>query len=395
MKKISLTILSMAMFFVVIAQQVPTSNNAATPNQQTPIIKFESTTFDFATIKEEKGVATCVFKFKNIGKQEVQVLSVRPSCGCSTTEYTKESIKPGGSGVVKVTYDPANRPGVFNKSIAVTTNDPAAPNVTLFIKGNVLPKPKTKEQLFPVQQGNLRFLTNHLSFNLTDNETKVDTLKFYNAGNTKIELKFLNLPAFVTILSPSVIKVNAGAESKIIVKYEAAKRNEIGFVYDKFTINTNDSAQLEKIVYLSANISEDFSKLTPEQLANAPMLSIDKEEFDFGRVLVGEVVDHYYVLKNEGKSKLVIRKVKASCGCTATQPEQMEIEPGRSTRIKASFNSAGRVGQQHKTITVITNDPRRSNITLTIKGDVYKEDAIEIKGDAQKGEGSGTMYKIK
>ena len=392
MKKISLTILSMAMIFVVMGQQVPTSNNT-TPIS--PIIKFESTTFDFATIKEEKGVATCVFKFKNIGKQEVQVLSVRPSCGCSTTEYTKESIKPGGSGVVKVTYDPANRPGVFNKSIAVTTNDPAAPNVTLFIKGNVLPKPKTKEQLFPVQQGNLRFLTNHLSFNLTDNETKVDTLKVYNAGKTKIELKFINLPKFVTVLSPAVMKVDAGAESKIIVKYEAAKRNEIGFVYDKFTINTNDSTQLEKIVYLSANISEDFSKLTPEQLANAPMLSIDKEEFDFGRVLVGEVVDHYYVLKNEGKSKLVIRKVKASCGCTATQPEQMEIEPGRSTRIKASFNSAGRVGQQHKTITVITNDPKRSNITLTIKGDVYKEDAIEIKGDTQKGEGSGTMYKIK
>lgn len=392
MKKISLTILSMAMIFVVMGQQVPTSNNT-TPIS--PIIKFESTTFDFATIKEEKGVATCVFKFKNIGKQEVQVLSVRPSCGCSTTEYTKESIKPGGSGVVKVTYDPANRPGVFNKSIAVTTNDPAAPNVTLFIKGNVLPKPKTKEQLFPVQQGNLRFLTNHLSFNLTDNETKVDTLKVYNAGKTKIELKFINLPKFVTVLSPAVMKVDAGAESKIIVKYEAAKRNEIGFVYDKFTINTNDSTQLEKIVYLSANISEDFSKLTPEQLANAPMLSIDKEEFDFGRVLVGEVVDHYYVLKNEGKTKLVIRKVKASCGCTATQPEQMEIDPGQSTRIKASFNSAGRVGQQHKTITVITNDPKRSNITLTIKGEVYKEDAIEIKGDTQKGEGSGTMYKIK
>lgn len=408
MKKISLTMLSMAVLSIAIGQKVTSSSSkqsnasAATPktevgisNQQASSIKFEATTFDFATIKEEKGVVTCVFKFKNVGKQDVQILNVRPSCGCTTSEYTMEPVKPGGSGIVKATYDPARRPGPFNKSIAVTTNNTGSPNITLFIKGNVLEKPKTKEEMYPVQQGNLRFLTNHLSFNLTDNQVKVDTVKIYNAGKKKMELKFVNLPAFVTVLSPQVIKLDTGAESKIVVKYDAAKRNEIGFVYDKFSITTNDSAQLEKIIYLSANINEDFSKLTPQQLANAPVLVVDNETYDFGKIKLGEVVDCIFVLKNEGKSKLIIRKVKASCGCTATQPEEMEIEPGKSTRIKASFNSAGRVGQQHKTITVITNDPKRSNITLALKGEVIKDDAIEIKGDPQKGEGSGTMYKIK
>ncbi|MEI6347365.1 MAG: DUF1573 domain-containing protein [Bacteroidota bacterium] len=410
MRKIALTFLSMSIIGLSIAQKTNSTSpkqveaNQAqpketvilpSPNGLDPIIKFETTTFDYGVIKEEKGPANGVFKFKNVGKADLQILSVRPSCGCTTSEYTKEAIKPGGSGVIKATYDPARRPGEFNKSISVVTNDPKNQNMMIFIKGNVIEKPKSKDELYPVQQGGLRFLTNHLSFNLTNVETKIDTLKVYNSSKKKMDLKYDKLPNYITILNPIVTKLDTGAVAKIIVKYDAVKRQEIGFVYDKFTIFTNDSTQIEKIVYLSANISEDFSKLTPEQLANAPVLAVDSDTYDFGKVNIGAVVEYDYVLKNTGKSILVIRKVKASCGCTAAQPEKMEIEPGQSTKIKASFNSAGRPGQQHKTITVITNDPKKSSITLTLKGEVLKEDSIEIKGDPKKGEGSGTMYKIK
>lgn len=378
----------------------PVTHSPANSQTQVPvdgsqiaIIKFESTTYDFKTLKEEKGPATCTFSFKNVGKTDVQILNVRPGCGCTTSEYTKEPVKPGASGVVKATYDPAHRPGVFNKTIAVTTNDPASPNITLIIKGNVLARPKTRDEQYPVQQGALRFLTNHLSFNLTSVETKIDTLKIINVGKTKMEFKYDKLPAYVTILNPNFTKLDTGKAGNIIVKYDAAKRNEIGFAYDKFTIITNDTAQLEKLIYLSANITEDFSKLTPEQMANAPVMVVEKESYDFGKVKEGDLVEYNYVIKNEGKSTLIFRKVKASCGCTATQPEKMEVEAGQSTRIKASFNSTGRVGQQNKTITVITNDPKKSNVTLTLHGEVYKDGAVEIKGDPKKGEGSGTIYK--
>ncbi len=357
-------------------------------------IKFETLTYDFKTIKEEKGPQTCVFKFTNVGKEDIQILNVRPGCGCTTSEYTKEPVKPGGSGVVKATYDPTRRPGVFNKSIAVTTNDPASPNITLIIKGNVLEHPKTRDELYPMQQGSLRFFTNHLSFNLTNTETKIDTLKVVNAGAKRIEFNYDKLPSYVTILNPILTKLDTGKTGKIIVKYDAAKRNEIGFAYDKFSITTNDTAQVDKLVYLSANISEDFSKLTPEQMANAPAITVEKEAYDFGKVKVGDMVEYNFVITNTGKSKLIFRKVKASCGCTATQPEKMEVEPGETTHIKATFNTTGKVGQQHKTITVITNDPKKSNITLTLQGEVLKDGAIEIKGDPQKGEGGGTIYKV-
>ena len=76
------------------------------------------------------------------------------------------------------------------------------------------------------------------------------------------------------------------------------------------------------------------------------------------------------MLKNEGKSNLIIRKTKASCGCTAIAPENNVIAPGESTKIKTTFNSAGKKGVQNKTITVITNDPENTTIILNVKGEV-------------------------
>jgi len=78
------------------------------------------------------------------------------------------------------------------------------------------------------------------------------------------------------------------------------------------------------------------------------------------------------LLTNSGKSDLHIRKVKASCGCTAVQPEKNVIAPGESVNIKTVFNSAGKTGNQNKTVTIITNDPKKSKLILWVKGEVIK-----------------------
>jgi len=78
------------------------------------------------------------------------------------------------------------------------------------------------------------------------------------------------------------------------------------------------------------------------------------------------------VITNSGKRDLVIRKVKASCGCTAVQPAKTVISPGESVDIKTVFNSAGKVGNQNKTVTIITNDPKKSTLILWVKGEVQK-----------------------
>ena len=75
---------------------------------------------------------------------------------------------------------------------------------------------------------------------------------------------------------------------------------------------------------------------------------------------------------NKGKSDLLIRSVKASCGCTAANPATNVVKPGTSTDLNVLFDSNGKLGMQNKTITIISNDPNSSTTILRISGNVNK-----------------------
>lgn len=97
-------------------------------------IVWKSETIDVGEIQQGKPKAI-VFEFKNTGKTDVIITNVQGSCGCTATDYTKESIKAGKSGIVTATYNAANV-GPFTKTVTVTTNSEASPKV-LTLKGTV------------------------------------------------------------------------------------------------------------------------------------------------------------------------------------------------------------------------------------------------------------------
>lgn len=105
-------------------------------------IKFDKTTHDFGTFSENSPKVSCIFKFTNTGNDLLIIHQAVASCGCTIPDYTKEPIKPGESGEIKVTYNGAGKyPGHFKKSITVRTN--GKPEMTrLYIEGKMTPKDK-------------------------------------------------------------------------------------------------------------------------------------------------------------------------------------------------------------------------------------------------------------
>ena len=102
-------------------------------------IKFDKTTYDFGTFSENNPKVTCVFKFTNTGDDLLVIHQAVASCGCTVPSYTKEPIKPGESGEIKVTYDGKGKyPGHFKKSITIRSN--AKTEMTrLYIEGDMTP----------------------------------------------------------------------------------------------------------------------------------------------------------------------------------------------------------------------------------------------------------------
>ena len=68
-------------------------------------------------------------------KKSIQILTVKPSCGCTTPDWSKKEVKPGKEGFIVAEYNPKGRPGVFRKSLSVVTSDNK--RSVIFIKGKV------------------------------------------------------------------------------------------------------------------------------------------------------------------------------------------------------------------------------------------------------------------
>ena len=96
--------------------------------------KFNVETHDFGKIPHNQP-ASFEFTFSNDGDAPIIISEVRPTCGCSVADFTKAPVKPGDSGVIKVTYD-ASVKGPFTKSFIVKSNT-NTPVKNLTIKGNV------------------------------------------------------------------------------------------------------------------------------------------------------------------------------------------------------------------------------------------------------------------
>jgi hypothetical protein len=218
----------------------------------------------------------------------------------------------------------------------------------------------------------MRLKSNHLAFgNLKNTSSNQKSLEVINNSDKEISVAFQRVPKHIVIaMKPAVLKPKQKGE--IVATYDAPQRNDWGFVIDRMSLEINGTTDRTYSLVVSANIEEDFSTLSAAELANAPVLNVDDPEFKFGKIKQGEKVEHTYVLSNTGKSDLLIRKVKASCGCTAVQPEKKIIGPGESVNIKTVFNSAGKMGNQNKTVTIITNDPKKSKMILWVKGEVLK-----------------------
>jgi len=84
--------------------------------------------------------------------------------------------------------------------------------------------------------------------------------------------------------------------------------------------------------------------------------------WDFGKIRQNDVVFHEFVFVNEGNAPLVIERIATSCGCTAALASEDTIGPGKSGKVKVTFDSRGYSGKIVKYIFVESNDaddPRR------------------------------------
>ena len=333
-------------------------------------LDFDKTEHNFQKIKETDGEVSYSFLYENNSKVPIILVTVENHNRSSIrVSFKSDTIQPKGKGNISVTLNPRNLSGNFEHVItAKTIENEKKYDYSLTIKANIEPRPRTKEEIYGMMEGNLRYKTNSLRYTMNPESVIIDTFAIYSVYGDTMTLSYATpLPASVEIISMPA-KLAPKEEGKIIFKYSAATKKDWGNVWDKFVINTSDTNRPAKSLYISGEIFDNFDVWTPEQKANAPKASFDKIEHAFGTATEGDEITHNFIITNTGKSILHIRKLKQSCGCTAVNPEKNDLNPGESTAIKAIFRTHGKTGKQMRTIDVITNDPETPKTTLMITG---------------------------
>ena len=97
-------------------------------------ITLDKTVHDYGTIKR-KSDGHCTFTLKNSGDKPLVITNVVTSCGCTTSDWPKEPLRPGAEKTMTVLYD-TKRTGFFSKTIKVFNNTGKSP-IELTIKGKV------------------------------------------------------------------------------------------------------------------------------------------------------------------------------------------------------------------------------------------------------------------
>ncbi|MEY8761201.1 DUF1573 domain-containing protein [Chryseobacterium tongliaoense] len=110
---------------------------APVSNQPLTSIALSESNFNFGNIKKGDKVEH-IYEITNTGTNPLVISEVKPGCGCTVPEFTKEPVLPGKKGKITLHFDSTNFDGNVNKFADVYANVDKAP-IKLTFTANIQP----------------------------------------------------------------------------------------------------------------------------------------------------------------------------------------------------------------------------------------------------------------
>lgn len=101
------------------------------------------------------------------------------------------------------------------------------------------------------------------------------------------------------------------------------------------------------------------------QSAASPLIQVQPDFIELGKITQGQQPRLQYVIKNHGKGELVVGPPEDGCSCTSITVEKNRLAPGESTKLNVTFLSSGRQGVQDRFLMIPSND--RTNPIVSVR----------------------------
>lgn len=352
-------------FFLLIFLLNSLASNTIFAQVSASNLKFNKLIHDFGIFDIKDGKKSFTFTFKNNSNSPILIQTVISSCGCTTPTWTKKPILPGDTGEIHITFLNDQGAYPFEKSLSVYITDIPKP-IILRIRGIVKDKNYKISDSYPIGIGPLKMKTTKINAGqISKGISKDFQLDVYNSSKKSIKITASNISKGLIIESmPQVM----APESSGILLISINPDFTANWGKSQFSamLKINDKLYNLPKLEFSCIIIDNFSKLTREQITNAPLPMAVKSNVDFGIIKKGQSAEVSFEIKNYGSSDFKIYKAESNSWITVKY--QPVTQPEKSTKILVKIDSKKITGKISETITLITNAPSRPQMNLIVEG---------------------------
>lgn len=340
------------LLFFCFASQLALAQDTITPKLIWAVNKV-----DLGTVLEEQGPQVAEFQFTHTQDSLFFIEKVVTDCGCTTVEYTQDTLLVGESGTLQVSFDPSSGAGFFSRMIVVKGNLFGVQD-TLYIEGNAIPRASDPEETYRTRKGDLGFRLSKINIGeVFTNEPKVKQVEVYNFGDKpfyKDSLTYVG-PEYIQVdqLTDSIMPNDRGL---IQLLYDGAMKNDLGYFEDQISLNWQDSSTYIDLDVL-ADVFEYYAPFAKNKLSLVPQLALEPKEIDLKTIKSTAIQIEHVVLSNRGKQVLEIKKIQGNCECLKLELPKTTLDPGESIQLKVVFDPKGRKGIDQRNIYIFSNDP--------------------------------------
>ncbi|MFH2000169.1 MAG: DUF1573 domain-containing protein, partial [Planctomycetota bacterium] len=222
--------------------------------------------------------------------------------------------------------------------------------------------------------------------NQTDSEFKVSLVRFTNdlikikdwkreENTIIIRYEVRSDIQYDTIEGRFELFLDIDKPSKVVVPFKALLSQSL--VQEKLLKKKQEPAeQAISPLPIAETVQE---KIAPKiDLSCCPIIEVDSEVHDFGRVDQGKDLEATFALSNTGHADLIIDHVVSGCGCaTVNDLTGVTIPPGESTDLKVKLITTGKALDLAKSIRIFSNDPVNEVKSIQVKAYIHVDYLIK------------------
>lgn len=110
-----------------------------------------------------------------------------------------------------------------------------------------------------------------------------------------------------------------------------------------------------------------------------PDIYFEEPIYNLGKVYKNEDVEHFFMFENRGTKDLIIKNIKASCGCIVSEATSLNVLPGMSEGIIVILRGVPDTGAISKNIKIYSNDPDTPVYSLKLLGEIVEDITINTR----------------